>query len=57
MKSPAHIRRGKSIGGVKPPRRGCPSEPTSDINESGRKFIHVQIAGTGSPSASFCPLS
>ena len=34
---PAHIRRGSSTGGRKPPRRGWPSAPSSLCLASGRK--------------------
>jgi hypothetical protein len=34
---PAHMRRGRGIGGRKPPRFACPSGPISDWRWSGRK--------------------
>ena len=46
---PAHMRRGRSMGGKKSPRCGCPSSASSDCFEVSRKYSQCQSGGSASP--------
>lgn len=43
---PAHMRRGRVIGGRKPSLTGWPSVPSCDCRGAGRKYVQCQSGGT-----------
>ena len=50
---PAHMRRGSSTGGRKPPRCGWPSSPSWLVRAASWKKIQCAPGGSGSPSFGF----